>query len=89
MPKACKSAFESTQAEIIDLLVASGRELGITKAEVPAIYGEDQPLFSRVERRQRRRNMYEYLGFCDTLKLRPTDILILFSIENSAVDRLS
>ena len=75
MPKARKSAFEPTYVEIIDLLIARRRELGMTQAELAAAYGEDQSFISRIERRQRRLDVYEYLRFCHALKIRPSDIL--------------
>ena len=75
MPKARKSAFEAPYIEIIDRLIARRLELGMTQAELGAAYGEDQSFISRVERRQRRIDVYEYVRFCRVLVLHPSEIL--------------
>ncbi|MEQ1882727.1 MAG: helix-turn-helix transcriptional regulator [Burkholderiales bacterium] len=75
MPKPRKSAFEEPYIEIIDRLIARRLELGITQADLGAAYGEDQSFISRVERRQRRIDVYEFVRFCQLLKIAPSDIL--------------
>ena len=75
MPKARKSAFDPTYVEIVDLLAARRRELGMTQADLAAAYGEDQSFIRRVERRQRRIDVYENLRFCRALQIHPSVIL--------------
>ena len=75
MPKARKSAFEIPYIEIVESLVARRHELGMTQAELATAYGEDQSFISRVERRQRRIDVYEYLRFCRALQIHPSVIL--------------
>lgn len=75
MPKARKSAFEAPYIEIVDCLIARRIELGMTQAQLGTAYGEDQSFISRVERRQRRIDVYEYIRFCQALELKPAAIL--------------
>lgn len=83
MPKARKSAFDPAYIEIVDLLIARRLQLGMTQAELGAAYGEDQSFISRVERRQRRIDVYEYVRFCQVLQMHPSEIL------NPLYERLS
>lgn len=75
MPKPRKSAFEEPYVEIIDRLIARRREIGMSQAELGAAYGEDQPFVSRVERRQRRIDVWEFVRFCRVLKIEPSAVL--------------
>lgn len=82
MPKARKSAFEAPYIEIVDRLIARRTELGMTQSELGAAYGEDQSFISRVERRQRRIDVYEYVRLCRALDLRPSAILdVIYECE--------
>jgi hypothetical protein len=49
--------------------------LGITQVELGAAYGEDQSFISRVERRQRRIDVWEFMRLCRILKVNPGVIL--------------
>ena len=75
MPKARKSAFDPAYIEIVDLLIARRLELGMTQAELGAAFGEDQSFISRIERRQRRIDVYEYVRLCRALQMHPSEIL--------------
>lgn len=75
MPKPRKSAFEEPYAKIIERLIIRRRELNITQAELGALYGEDQSFVSRIERRQRRLDVYEFVRFCCLLQIEPTEAL--------------
>jgi len=75
MPKPRKSAFAPEYRQIIERLVARRDELGMTQAELGTQYGEDQSFMSRVERLQRRLDVWEFVRFCAILKLDPLDIL--------------
>lgn len=72
MPKPRKSAFEEPYIAIVDRLVARRHELKITQADLAALYGEDQSFISRIERRQRRIDVYEFVRLCKALTLDPT-----------------
>jgi transcriptional regulator with XRE-family HTH domain len=75
MPKPRKSAFEDGYIAIIDALIARRRELGMTQADLGEAYGEDQSFISRVERRQRRIDVWEFVQFCRALKVEPAEML--------------
>ena len=75
MPKARKSSFETPYIEVVDSLVARRHELAMTQAGLATSYGEDQSFISRVERRQRRIDVYESLRFCRALQIHPWAIL--------------
>ena len=75
MPKPRKSAFEEGYIAIIDALIARRHELGLTQIEVAEAYGEDQSFISRVERRQRRVDAWEFVRFCRVLELDPGKVL--------------
>ena len=47
----------------------------MTQLEVATAYGEDQSFISRVERRQRRIDVCEFVRFCRILSLDPGEIL--------------
>ena len=75
MPKPRKSAFEDGYIAIIDRLIARRHELGMTQVELGEAYGEDQSFISRVERRQRRIDVWEFVQFCRALQIEPGDVL--------------
>jgi len=75
MPKPRKSPFEEPYIEIIDRLIARRKELDMTQADVGVAFGEDQSFISRVERRQRRIDVWEFVRWCRILQLNPSAIL--------------
>jgi len=75
MPKPVKSAFDDAYAHIIRRLVDRRLELGMTQADLGTAFGEDQSFMSKVERLQRRVDVYEFVRFCRILKVRPGEIL--------------
>jgi transcriptional regulator with XRE-family HTH domain len=75
MPKPRKSLFSEPYVQTIERLIARRKELGMTQLEVATEYGEDQSFISRVERRQRRIDVCEFVRFCRILALDPGEIL--------------
>jgi transcriptional regulator with XRE-family HTH domain len=75
MPKPRKSSFEEPYVAIIDRLIARRHELEMTQADLGAAYGEDQSFISRVERRQRRIDVYEFVLMCRALELNSATLL--------------
>lgn len=75
MPSARKSAFEEPYIEIIERLVARRREMGMSQADLGAAFGEDQPFISRLERRQRKIDVWEFVQLCRILKVEPGSLL--------------
>jgi len=75
MPKPRKSAFEEGYIAIVDALIARRKELGMTQGDLGAEYGEDQSFVSRIERRQRRIDVWEFVLLCRCLKLDPGTVL--------------
>lgn len=75
MPKPRKSPFEQPYIQIIDRLIARREELGMTQADLGAAFGEDQSFISRVERRQRRIDVWEFVRLCRLLQLMPSDVI--------------
>lgn len=75
MPKPRKSVFDAQYVEIIDRLIARRLELKMTQTDLAAAYGEDQSFISRIERRQRRIDVYEFVRLCRALKLEPGAVL--------------
>lgn len=75
MPKPRKSAFEPGYLAIIDMLIERRREIGMTQTELAVLYGEDQSFVSRVERRQRRIDVWEFVRWCRAIRLTPGEVL--------------
>lgn len=75
MPKPRKSLFAEPYTEIIQRLIERRRELGLTQWDLAKAYGEDQSFISRIERMQRRLDVYEYVVFCRILQIDPAEIL--------------
>jgi transcriptional regulator with XRE-family HTH domain len=75
MPKPRKSAFEAPYIAIVDRLIARRHELKMTQTDLATAYGEDQSFISRVERRQRRIDVYEFVRLCRALSIAPSEIL--------------
>ncbi len=75
MPQPRKSAFEEPYIAIIDRLSDRRQELTITQAELGERFGEDQSFISRVERRQRRIDVWEFVRLCRLLDLDPSAVL--------------
>jgi transcriptional regulator with XRE-family HTH domain len=75
MPRPRKSAFDTPYIEIIDRLIARRHELDMTQTDLGIAFGENQSFISRVERRQRRIDVYEFVRLCRALKLEPGTVL--------------
>ena len=75
MPKPRKSLFADPYIEIIERLIERRKALGMTQWDLATAYGEDQSFISRIERFQRRLDVYEYTVFCRILKIDPGEIL--------------
>jgi transcriptional regulator with XRE-family HTH domain len=75
MPKPRKSLFDLEYMQIVDRLIARRKELGMTQIDVAIAYGEDQSFISRIERKQRRIDVFEFVRFCRVLKLIPGQVL--------------
>lgn len=75
MPQARKSAFEAPYIEIIDRLIARRKELGVSQVELGKALGEEQAFISRIERRQRRLDVWEFVRFCRALNTEPGTLL--------------
>lgn len=75
MPKPRKSAFDEPYIEIIDRLIARRKEIGMTQTDLGEAYGEDQSFVSRIERRQRRIDVWEFVRLCRLLSIDPSELL--------------
>lgn len=75
MPKPRKSLFAEPYCQIIRRLIERRKQLGMTQWDLAMAYGEDQSFISRIERFQRRLDVYEYTVFCRILKIDPGEIL--------------
>lgn len=75
MHQARKSAFEPPYIAIIDRLIARRQDLNITQSDLGARFGEDQSFISRVERRQRRIDMWEFVRLCRLLDIDSSTVL--------------
>lgn len=75
MPKPRKSLFCAEYIEIIERLIDRRKCLGMTQWDLAKAYGEDQSFISRIERFQRRLDVYEYTVFCRILDIDPGEIL--------------
>lgn len=75
MPRPRKSTFDPSYIEIIDRLIARRKELAMSQVDLAQAYGEDQSFISRVERRQRRIDVWEFVRLCRLLNIEPGDLL--------------
>lgn len=75
MPRARKSPFEQPYIEIVERLIARRREIGMSQADLGAAFGEDQPFISRIERRQRKIDVWEFVRLCRILQVEPGELL--------------
>lgn len=75
MPKPRKSLFEQPYQDIIQRLIERRKELGMTQWDLAEAYGEDQSFISRIERMQRRLDVYEFAVFCRILDVDPGELL--------------
>jgi len=85
MPKPRKSLFAEPYAEIIRGLIRRRQELGMTQCDLARAYGEDQPFISRIERMQRRLDVFEYVVLCSILDLDPGTALrpVLYRLKDA------
>jgi transcriptional regulator with XRE-family HTH domain len=75
MPAPRKSIFAAPYVGIVLRLIERRLSLGMTQWDVARALGEDQSFVSRVERRQRRLDAYEFAMWCAILKLDPAALL--------------
>lgn len=71
MPKPRKSLFAKPYVEIIGRLIERRKALGLTQWDLATAYGEDQSFISRIERCQRRLDVYEFTVMCRILDVDP------------------
>lgn len=84
MPHPRKSAFASPYIGLIEQLVRRRRELGMTQEQLGSAFGEDQSFISRVERCQRRIDVYEFVRLCRILRLKPSTMLDAIEEEGAS-----
>lgn len=75
MQNSRKTPFEQPYIAIIDALVRRRKQIGISQIELAAALGCDQSFVSRIERRQRRLDVWEYVQFCRALEINPGQLL--------------
>ena len=75
MPYPRKSPFDPGYRAIIDMLIERRREIGMSQIELGELYGENQSFVSRVERRQRRIDVWEFVRWCRALRIEPGTVL--------------
>ena len=75
MPKPLKTPFARAYEEIIDRLIRQRQAIGMTQTDLGRAYGEDQSFVSRVERRQRRIDVWEFVKWCRALRVEPAAVL--------------
>lgn len=75
MQNSRKTPFEQPYIAIIDGLVRRRKQIGISQIELAAVLGCDQSFVSRIERRQRRLDVWEYVQFCRALEINPGKLL--------------
>ena len=75
MPKPRKSLFNDPYIRIIHALIERRKALSLTQVELGALYGEDQSFVSRIERCQRRLDVYEFTRWCRLLEVDPGEVL--------------
>ncbi len=75
MPQPRKSAFAAPYIELIARLAGRRRDLGMTQGQLGAAFGEDQSFISRVERCQRRIDVYEFVRLCRIMGVSPSEML--------------
>lgn len=75
MPKVRKSLFAPEYVSIVDGLVERRKALGLSQWDMAVRLGEEQSWISKVERKQRRLDAFEYVRFCRVLDLDPGEIM--------------
>ena len=75
MQNARKTPFEEPYIAIIDGLVRRRKQIGVSQIELAAALGCDQSFVSRIERRQRRLDVWEFVQFCRALQINPGELL--------------
>lgn len=70
-----KTLFDPGYLAIIDSLIDRRRLIRMSQEEFAEQYGEDQSFVSRVERKQRRLDAYEFARWCRILDIDPGEIL--------------
>lgn len=80
MPQPRKSAFAGPYIALIQQLIERRRAIGMTQTDLGVAYGEDQSFISRVERCQRRIDVYEFVRLCRILGVKPS--ILLDSVED-------
>lgn len=75
MPKPRKSLFADPYMQIVHRLIERRKELGVTQWDLARAYGEDQSFISRIERCQRRLDVYEFTVICRILDIEPGELL--------------
>jgi transcriptional regulator with XRE-family HTH domain len=68
-----KTINNQRYVSLIKWLVAARKEKGLTVRQLAEIINETHQFVSKVERCQRRLNVYEFVQYCEGLGLEPTE----------------
>lgn len=66
-----KTIHDTKYESLIKWLVSIRKERGLTVRDIGILIGEHHQLVSRIETLQRKLNIYEYVQYCEALKVSP------------------
>jgi transcriptional regulator with XRE-family HTH domain len=75
MPISHKSPFDPGYIAIIGNLALAREQKGMTQAQLGAAMGESQVFVSRIELKQRRLDVWEFVRVCRALEIDPAQVL--------------
>ena len=61
--------------QIIETLVEARKSLSMTQSELAEVWGKSQPQITKIEQRERRLDVQEFLELCMILNVDPTEVI--------------
>ena len=71
---------------LIKWLVAARKEQGLTVRQLGEMIDETHQIVSKIERCQRKLDVYEFVQYCEALNLNPEDGLKIFQTINTIAE---
>lgn len=74
-----KTVFTGAHKHIVDVLVETRRQSGLTQAQLAAKVGKDQTFVSLIERSQRRVDVLEFFALAKAMDKSPEELFAVVS----------
>ena len=70
-----KTIYQQRYQILIDCLIAARKQANLTQAEIAQKLGKPQSYIAKIEGKDRKLDILEYVEICEVLKIQPSEII--------------